>query len=103
MSGEYIVINPIPANLVLRYGNKYALLYPTHRISSPVRSTPRAVEGRMAAAPAKVQSAAPRGAAVQAPPEALADTQGAPAVGAVRLANMTSLYSDKLTDKHNER
>ena len=32
MSGEYIVISPIPTNLVLRYGNKFAQLWPGRRI-----------------------------------------------------------------------
>lgn len=98
MSGEYIVISPIPANLVLRYGSKYALLWPSHRIDPPARAVPSAVEGRLAVAapvqqPAAVQPA--RQAAVEAPQK--------PDRAAVKLANMTSLYSDKLTDTRHDR
>ena len=99
MSGEYIVINPIPANLMLRYGNKYALLWPSRRINPPARSAPSAVEGRMAATPARIQAPVQQPVARQA----VAQTQAAPAAGSVKLANMTSLYSDKLTDNQHER
>ena len=88
MDGQYIVISPIPANLVLRYGSKYALLWPSHRISAPAMT---AVGGRMASAPASqppAQQLTVSQAAVQAPP---------PAPSSVKLANMTSLYSEKLT------
>ena len=87
MSGEYIVVSPIPANLVLRYGSKYAVLWPNHPIARPQIAPARAVVGRMASAPAPTQ-AAPQ---PQAPP-----------ASAVKLANVTSLYSDKLTDAGNE-
>lgn len=98
MSGEYIVINPIPANLVLRYGSKYALLWPSRRIDPPARAAPSALEGRLAAVAAPVQPRASepaRQAAVEAQPK--------PQSGAVKLANMTSLYSDKLTDTRHDR
>ena len=95
MSGEYIVITPIPANLVLRYGNKYAVLWPTRYIP-PTRSPAT----RMATAPAapvqqpEISQAAPAQAAPQ---------QAAPSSGSsLRLANVTSLYSDKLTDAGND-
>ena len=55
MDGDYIVIDPIPQNVVLRYGSRTAALWPSHRIPSP---QPNAVAGRMAAnpaPPAKVQ------------------------------------------------
>ena len=99
MSGEYIVISPIPANLVLRYGNRVATLWPSRRIV-PVQPTTSAVS-RMAAAPASQPPAVqPRptmseaAAAAPAPANAPSPT--------VRLANMTSLYSDKLTDTAHE-
>lgn len=92
MSGEYIVISPIPANLVLRYGSKYALLWPSRRIVAPQRAPANAVVGRIATA-----SAMP--APAQAAPPPPASTNSA---SAVRLANVTSLYSDKLTDAGNE-
>ena len=90
MSGEYIVISPIPANLVLRYGSKYAVLWPTHPIARPQLAPANARVGRMAATIA--QPAAP----AQAVPQSQASAN------AVRLANVTSLYSDKLTDAGNE-
>jgi type IV secretion system protein VirB9 len=96
MSGEYIVINPIPANLMLRYGSKYALLWPSRRIDQPRRSAPAPVDSRLAA-----HTAAPQPAVSQPAPQASAQT--APAPGSVKLANMTSLYSDKLTDNQHDR
>jgi hypothetical protein len=95
MSGEYIVITPIPANLVLRYGSKYAVLWPTRYIPAP-----RSPATRMATAPAvpvqqpEISQAAPAQAAPQQP---------TPSSGSsLRLANVTSLYSDKLTDAGND-
>jgi type IV secretion system protein VirB9 len=90
MSGEYIVISPVPANLVLRYGKKSAVLWPTHPIAAPLRSAPVQSTSRIATAavqPPQISQAAP--------PVAKAESQPA---GTVKLANMTSLYSDKLTD-----
>jgi type IV secretion system protein VirB9 len=85
MSGDYIVISPIPQNMVLRYEKRMALLWTTRRVApppAPVISPPVNVAQRMAAAqPPEVQ---PAPAAAQA--------------GAVKLANVTALYSDKLTD-----
>src|SRR5206468_11324810 len=99
MSGEYIVIAPIPANLVLRYGSKYALLWPSHAIRR--------------VAPAPTEQAAERVALVPPPPQQATITAPAPqpavpsppvrATGGVKVADVTSLYSDKLTDAHNTR
>lgn len=89
MSGEYIVVSPIPANLMLRYGSKYALLWPGRRIAAPQRSTPNAGVSRLAAEkPAPATTTQPK---------------AAPKTGSVKLANMTSLYSDKLTDNQHDR
>jgi type IV secretion system protein VirB9 len=94
MSGEYIVISPIPQNLLLRYGRKSAQLWPTHPIiAAPVRS-PSAVAGTMAA---NTQSAPmTQSPAVQVP------RQSTQATNIVKLANVGALYSDKLTDTGNE-
>lgn len=92
MSGDYIVINPIPANLVLRYGSKFAELWPSHRVVPQQRAT-TAADSRMASAaatPARQSAAQPT--VIQ--PNA--------ASSAVKLANMTSLYSDKLTGADHE-
>jgi type IV secretion system protein VirB9 len=102
MSGEYIVINPVPANLVLRYGSKYALLWPMRRIYPPVRSAPSAAEGRLAIA-APVQSPAEQPRAIQPVREAAVDPHPKSEPRAVKLANMNSLYSDKLTDTRHDR
>jgi len=96
MSGEYIVISPIPANLVLRYGSRYAMLWPSRRIDPPQQTRPAAVAGRMASTPASppqptISEATP---AATVPPSA--------ANPSVKLANMTTLYSDKLTDTRHE-
>jgi type IV secretion system protein VirB9 len=92
VSGEYIVVSPIPQNLVLRYGNRMAVLWPTHPILVPQQRLPLPVATnvaqRMAASP--VTPAPP----IRQP----APIQAAPVNSAgVKLANMTALYSDKLT------
>jgi type IV secretion system protein VirB9 len=101
LSGEYIVISPIPPNLVLRYGKRTAVLWPSRRIVPQQRSAPNAVEGRMAAAqPVQSQPSAARSA--QAQPAPAAQTPTSSASSSLKLANMAALYSDKLTDAHNE-
>jgi type IV secretion system protein VirB9 len=83
LRGEYIVITPVPANLVLRYGKRSAALWPTRQVIPPSR--PVAPDTRVAATtPAPV------------PPPAIAAAP--PPAPSVKLANMTSLYSDKVTD-----
>src|SRR5437763_13938272 len=54
MSGDYIVVSPIPQNMVLRYGNRMAVLWTTRRIAPPATGAtpPSEVAQRMAAAPA---------------------------------------------------
>ena len=90
MSGDYIVISPIPQNVVLRYGRKTAALWPSHAI---VPAQPNASAGQLAATPVSPPPSAPVQQAQTAP------VQAAPAsTSAVRVANLTSLYSDKLTD-----
>ena len=88
VSGEYIIISPIPQNMVLRYEKRMAQIWTTRRIVSPqpapIAAPPINVAQRMA-----VAAQAP--AQVQAPP--------APQSGAVKLANVAGLYSDKLTDR----
>ena len=88
VSGEYIIISPIPQNMVLRYEKRMAQIWTTRRIvapaPAPVAPPPVNVAQRMA-----VAAQAP--AQVQAPPPA-------PQSGAVKLANVAGLYSDKLTD-----
>ena len=96
MTGDYIVVTPVPANLVLRYGKKYAELWPSHRVSRPAPAIANAVAGRVAWLPPQSQPAAVQPAPAMQPP-------AAPARGAVKLANMTSLYSDKLTGADHER
>jgi type IV secretion system protein VirB9 len=96
MKGDYIVVSPIPANLVLRYGSKSATLWPSRRI---IPARPSVPIQQASIQPAMVQPPAPQPAA---PPAAPAPEQPA-ANGAVRLANMTALYSDKLTDADHEK
>ena len=98
MSGDYIVISPIPANLVLRYGSKFAELWPSHRIVP--QQPPTTAAGRMASAaatptrqPAATQPTAKEGSA----------RASNTASSAVKLANMTSLHSDKLTGADHEK
>ena len=88
MSGEYIVVSPVPQNLVLRYGKTSAVLWPSRRVTpsapSPVRN---ANVGQLAAASSATASP---------PPPADAPPQQQPS-STVKLANMTSLYSDQVT------
>ena len=97
MSGEYIVVSPVPQNVVLRYGSKVAVLWPTRRIV-PTAPAPRQANSRMAmaAAPPPTQLAPSQPVAAQ-PPTAPARTN------TLKLANVTALYSDKLTDTADER
>jgi len=100
MSGEYIVISPIPQNLLLRYGRKSAQLWPTHPImAAPVRSR-NAVAGTIASA-ANTQSSPQTSQlpAAQPPQQQAPATQ---ATNTVKLANVGALYTDKLTDTGNE-
>jgi hypothetical protein len=86
MSGDYIVVSPIPQNMVLRYEKRMAMVWTTRRVAPPPAPP--------AAAPAV--NVAQRMAPVPAP-----QTQSPPPAqqsGTVRLANMTALYSDKVTD-----
>jgi type IV secretion system protein VirB9 len=86
MSGDYIVVSPIPQNMVLRYEKRMAMVWTTRRVAPPPAPP--------AAAPAV--NVAQRMAPVPAP-----HTQSPPPAqqsGTVRLANMTALYSDKVTD-----
>jgi type IV secretion system protein VirB9 len=99
MSGEYIVISPVPANLVLRYGSKYAVLWPSRRIVPMQPARPSAVAGRMASTPAQPPVAQPIFS--QAVP--VAPGAANVASSSVKLANVTALYSDKLTDANNGR
>ena len=103
MSGEYIVISPIPANLLLRYGRKTAQLWPTHAIVRRPVQQPPAVASRMASAPqdqgqpvASQQAPAQQPAAIA--PQPVQQAPATEATNAVKLANMSALYSDKLTD-----
>jgi len=90
MSGDYIVVSPIPQNMVLRYGNRMALLWTTRRIvppapqPAPVNVAPAQIAQRVAVAP--TSQPAP---AQPSPPQQN---------GAVKVANVTALYTDKLTD-----
>jgi type IV secretion system protein VirB9 len=87
MSGEYIVVSPIPQNLVLRYGKTSAVLWPSRRITPAPAVIPNAGAGRLAAAASVTQ--VPAGPTPQPAAATPSDT--------VKLANMTSLYSDQVT------
>jgi len=90
MSGDYIVVSPVPQNMVLRYGNRMALLWTTRRIvpqaqqPAPVNVPPAQIAQRMAVTPTTQPAAAQ-----PAPPQQS---------GAIKVANVTALYTDKLTD-----
>jgi type IV secretion system protein VirB9 len=84
VSGDYIVISPIPQNMVLRYEKRVAMLWTTRRVA-PAPAAP-AVAPATNIAQRMVAAAAPQ---AQGPAVAKA--------GVVRVANVTALYSDKLT------
>jgi type IV secretion system protein VirB9 len=85
MSGEYIVVSPIPQNLVLRYGKTSAVLWPSRRITPVPAAIPNANAGRLAAVTSVTAAPPP---AAPPPPQA---------GSTVKLANVTSLYSDQVT------
>ena len=87
MSGDYIVVSPIPQNMVIRYDNRMAMLWTTRRVSPP----PAAVPAPVVSQPVNVAQRMAVSQPIQTPPPA-------PQTGAVALANVTALYSDKLTD-----
>lgn len=93
LRGDYIVISPVPANLVLRYGRKSATLWPTRRIVPPPQPAPGAVATRLAAGPVTQTQVPSQVAPAEAPPAPQPSS-----ASAVKLANMTALYSDKVTD-----
>jgi type IV secretion system protein VirB9 len=103
MTGDYIVIAPIPANLVLRYGSRFAELWPSHRVTPVVRTPVYAVDPRLTvnAAAAPPPQTQPAAAAPQPQPQS--PTPAARASVGVRIADVTSLYSDKLTDTRHAR
>jgi type IV secretion system protein VirB9 len=92
VSGEYIVVSPIPQNMVLRYSNRMAVLWTTRRIVSPTQpaATPRTDIAQRMAANSAVQPVPPPVAPAQTGATA---TQNA----TVNVANVTALYTDKLT------
>lgn len=107
MSGEYIVISPIPQNVVLRYGSKMAVLWPTRRIV-PTAPAPNRPVNRVAMATAAPPSQPPASQqrSIQTVATQVTTTQpnAAPVQSStVKLANVTALYSDKLTDNADER
>jgi hypothetical protein len=68
--------------MVLRYGNRMAVLWTSRRIvPAPAASPPNDLAQRMAATQVTPSAPLP-----------------SPQSGGVRLANLTALYSDKLTD-----
>ena len=88
MNGEYIVVSPIPQNMVLRYGNRMAVLWTTRRIVSPTQEspvTPRTDFAQRMAASSLVQAVPPQ-------PTASAEQKAT-----VKVGNVTALYTDKLT------
>src|SRR5205085_451305 len=61
LRGEYIVVTPVPANLVLRYGKRSASLWPTRQVipqSRPVTADTRIAQQAPALAPV-ISTAAP--------------------------------------------
>ena len=94
LRGDYIVISPVPANLVLRYGRKSATLWPTRRIVPPPQPAAGAAATRLAAGAVTQSQPVPS----QAVPVPIPPAPQASPASAVKLANMTALYSDKVTD-----
>ena len=102
MSGEYIIVSPIPPNLVLRYGKRSASLWPSRRILPTPTNSRNAPVSRLAAAAAAQPAVPPAKGPVAQPMKQPAPAQASTAGSTVKLANMTSLYSDQLTDAANE-
>jgi type IV secretion system protein VirB9 len=103
MSGEYIVIAPIPRNLVLRYGSKFAQLWPSHRVIPVAPNPANAAAERLAMRPTGSQPLPAPPTVSTPPPQPPAQAPASRAIGAVKVADVTTLYSDKLTDGRHGR
>ena len=112
MSGEYVVVSPVPQNLLLRYGSKSAVLWPSRRIIRAAPPTRTAVAERMAASsgsspPTAAPMVTSQLVATALPPTTFeasappAPPPPRPGDGSVKLSNMTALFSDKVTDTRN--
>lgn len=103
MSADYIVVTPIPANIILRYGSKFAQLWPSHRITPAVSAPANTVDPRltMTAAMNPPPQAQPDPAAAQPQPQTQAPA--ARSSSGVRVADVSALYTDKLTDTRHAR
>ena len=109
VDGEYIIVSPIPSNIVLRYANKQASVWPSAN-PRPVRSSPaptlRAVETLASpGGPVVSQPVAP----VVLPPQAVALTPAPPsgtaftepkmaAASPGKIAYPNDLFNDHVTD-----
>lgn len=98
MSGEYIVITPVPQNIVLRYGNRTASLWPSRRIIPAAVTVPSHIAASIS--PSQQHVVQP-----QVAPAQPAQAAQSPATGTatVKLANVTNLFTDRLTDNRNEQ
>jgi type IV secretion system protein VirB9 len=109
MNGEYIVVSPVPSNILLRYGKKAARLWPTRtpyrgNVAVPARSQPVVLTQQQApsvqgSATGTLQQAA------QAPARAAAPAPPRPKVRAsskALMADAAPLLADNLTDAKHE-
>ena len=108
VAGQYIVLTPVPGNIVLRHGSKAATVWTTRRLGAsgsqssnpqpdPVLQRPEtiAAEGRFAVKTA-LASPAPQHQIVPAVRQPL------PATNSVKSPDAADLLSDKLMDGHHD-
>jgi type IV secretion system protein VirB9 len=103
MSGDYIVITPVPANLVLRYGSKFAQLWPSRRATPAAPPPVNTVDPRLTMTAAVTAPPQPAPTVAQPQPQPPAQAPAARSSGGVRIADVTALYTDKLTDTRHAR
>lgn len=101
VTGEYIVLSPVPQNIVLRHGKNAAAAWTTARPSAPV--SPVTV-----AQPAPLQQSQPvvpdNRYAIKIVPASPGPQQRLPATGrtSIKTPGAADLLSDKLTDGHHD-
>lgn len=98
VAGEYIVLSPVPQNIVVRYGKKSASAWPTRRIDAPAAPAivPQAAPISRPAVIAATSDAGKTDASAPAPAQAETPV---PAVskGRVEVVNLSDLFRDNVT------
>lgn len=113
VDGEYIVVSPIPSNIMLRYARKQASIWPSAPVrasagarpmSPPALPAPATAKSASAAMPAPI-TVAPQAIARPAPPTSApaAGLQELATVSAGKLAYPNFIANENLTDAYHDQ